>query len=101
MLYRYTGEDDLIIGTDIINRDRQETENLIGLLVNTLVLRTNLAGNPTVQEVLMRVREVVLAAFAHQYLPFEKLVKVINPERNFSQMMPLFQVKFDLQLASV
>lgn len=101
LLYRYTAEDDLVIGTDIVNRNRQETENLIGLLVNTLVLRTNLAGNPTVQEVLTRVREVVLAAFAHQYLPFEKLVEVINPERNFSQMMPLFQVKFDLQLASV
>ena len=101
LLYRYTGEDDLVIGTDIVNRDRQETENLIGLLVNTLVLRTNLAGNPTVQELLARVREVTLAAFAHQYLPFEKLVEVLNPERNLSQMMPLFQVKFDLQLASV
>ncbi|WP_230966638.1 non-ribosomal peptide synthetase [Nostoc commune] len=101
LLYRYTGEDDLVIGTDIVNRDRQETENLIGLLVNTVVLRTNLAGNPTVQELLARVREVTLAAFAHQYLPFEKLVEVLNPERNLSQMMPLFQVKFDLQLASV
>ncbi|MCC5667070.1 amino acid adenylation domain-containing protein [Nostoc sp. CHAB 5784] len=101
LLYRYTGKDDLVIGTDIVNRDRQETENLIGLLVNTLVLRTNLAGNPTVQELLARVREVALAAFAHQYLPFEKLVEVLNPERNLSQMMPLFQVKFDLQLASV
>ncbi|HIK08630.1 MAG TPA: amino acid adenylation domain-containing protein [Trichormus sp. M33_DOE_039] len=101
LLYRYTEEDDLLIGTDIVNRDRQETENLIGLLVNTVVLRTNLAGNPTVEELLQRVREVTLAAFAHQHLPFEKLVEVLNPERNLNQMMPLFQVKFDLQLATV
>lgn len=101
LLYRYTGEEDLLIGTDIVNRDRQETENLIGLLVNTVVLRTNLDGNPTVAELLKRVREVTLGAFAHQHLPFEKLVEVLNPERHLNQMMPLFQVKFDLQLATV
>ncbi|MBD2254651.1 non-ribosomal peptide synthetase, partial [Nostoc parmelioides] len=101
LLYRYTGEEDLLIGTDIVNRDRQETENLIGLLVNTVVLRTNLDGNPTVVELLKQVREVTLGAFAHQHLPFEKLVEVLNPERHLNQMMPLFQVKFDLQLATV
>ncbi|WP_414526544.1 amino acid adenylation domain-containing protein [Nodularia chucula] len=101
LLYRYTGEEDLLIGTDIVNRDRQETENLIGLLVNTVVLRTNLDGNPTITELLKRVREVTLGAFAHQHLPFEKLVEVLNPERHINQMMPLFQVKFDLQLATV
>ncbi|UKP00594.1 non-ribosomal peptide synthetase [Nostoc sp. UHCC 0870] len=101
LLYRYTGEEDLLIGTDIVNRDRQETENLIGLLVNTVVLRTNLGSNPTIVELLKRVREVTLGAFAHQHLPFEKLVEVLNPERHLNQMMPLFQVKFDLQLATV
>ncbi|WP_414575218.1 amino acid adenylation domain-containing protein [Anabaena sp. CCY 9402-a] len=101
LLYRYTGEEDLLIGTDIVNRDRQETENLIGLLVNTVVLRTNLGENPTVAELLKRVREVTLGAFAHQHLPFEKLVEMLNPERHLNQMMPLFQVKFDLQLATV
>ncbi|MEA5617544.1 amino acid adenylation domain-containing protein [Cronbergia sp. UHCC 0137] len=101
LLYRYTGEEDLLIGTDIVNRDRQETENLIGLLVNTVVLRTNLGENPTIAELLKRVREVTLGAFAHQHLPFEKLVEVLNPERHINQMMPLFQVKFDLQLATV
>ncbi|MDB9374690.1 non-ribosomal peptide synthetase [Nodularia sphaerocarpa] len=101
LLYRYTGEEDLLIGTDIVNRDRQETENLIGLLVNTVVLRTNLGENPTIAELLNRVREVTLGAFAHQHLPFEKLVEILNPERHLNQMMPLFQVKFDLQLATV
>ncbi len=101
LLHRYTQNNDIIIGTDIANRDRSEIEGLIGLLVNTLVLRTSLAGNPTFQELLNRVREVTLAAYAHQDLPFEKLVEVLNPERDLSQMMPLFQVKFDLQLAPV
>ncbi|MEA5513967.1 non-ribosomal peptide synthetase, partial [Nodularia sp. UHCC 0506] len=101
LLYRYTGEEDLLIGTDIVNRDRQETENLIGLLVNTVVLRTNLGKNPTIAELIKRVREVTLSAFTHQHLPFEKLVEILNPERHLNQMMPLFQVKFDLQLATV
>jgi amino acid adenylation domain-containing protein len=101
LLYRYTQQTDLLIGSDIANRDRRETEGLIGLLVNTLVLRTSLAGNPTVREVLDRVREVTLGAYAHQQLPFEQVVELINPDRVLSQMMPLFQVKFDLQLAEV
>ncbi|MGB3533919.1 MAG: amino acid adenylation domain-containing protein [Microcoleaceae cyanobacterium] len=101
LLHRYTQQNDIIIGTDIANRDRSELEGLIGLLVNTLVLRTNLSENPSFREVLNRVREVTLAAYAHQDLPFEKLVEVLNPERNLSQIMPLFQVKFDLQLATV
>ncbi len=101
LLHRYTQQNDIIIGTDIANRDRSEIEGLIGLLVNTLVLRTNVAGNPSFRELLQRVREVTLGAYAHQDLPFEKLVEVLNPERNLSQMMPLFQVKFDLQLAPV
>ncbi|MEM8778136.1 MAG: amino acid adenylation domain-containing protein, partial [Cyanobacteria bacterium P01_G01_bin.49] len=101
LLCRYTDQDDIVIGTEIANRDRREMEGLIGLLVNTLVLRTNLSGNPTFQTVLKRVREVTLGAYAHQDLPFEKLVEILNPDRHLSQMMPLFQVKFDFQLAPV
>ncbi|MEO0685013.1 MAG: condensation domain-containing protein, partial [Cyanobacteria bacterium J06649_11] len=101
LLHRYTNQDDIVVGTDIANRDRTEVEPLIGLLVNTLVLRTDVSQNPTFRELLQRVREVVLAAFAHKDLPFEKLVEILNPNRDISQMMPLFQVKFDLQLATV
>ncbi|WP_181280580.1 non-ribosomal peptide synthetase [Aphanothece hegewaldii] len=101
LLHRYTHQHDIVIGTEIANRDRIETETLIGLFVNTLVLRTNLKENPTFRELLNQVREVTLGAFAHQDLPFEKLVEVLNPERNLSQMIPLFQVKFDFQLAPI
>ncbi|MEO1375494.1 MAG: condensation domain-containing protein, partial [Cyanobacteria bacterium J06635_10] len=101
LLHRYTHQDDIVVGTDIANRDRTEVEALIGLFVNTLVLRTDVSQNPTFRELLQRVKEVVLGAFAHKDLPFEKLVEILNPNRDFSQMMPLFQVKFDLQLATV
>ncbi|MEO0835737.1 MAG: amino acid adenylation domain-containing protein, partial [Cyanobacteria bacterium J06642_3] len=101
LLYRYSQQEDVVVGTDIANRDRTETESLIGLLVNTLVLRTDLTGNPSFLELLERVKQVTLDAFAHKDLSFEKLVEILNPERNLSQMMPLFQVKFDLQLAEV
>ena len=101
LLCRYTDQDDIVIGTEIANRNRREMEGLIGLLVNTLVLRTDLSGNPSFKTVLQRVREVTLGAYAHQDLPFEKLVEVLNPDRHLSQMMPLFQVKFDFQLATV
>ncbi len=101
LLYRYTGQDDLIIGSDIANRDRRETEGLIGLLVNTLVLRTRLSGQDSFAILLERVQEVTLAAYAHQQLPFEQVVELVNPDRDLSQMSPLFQVKFDLQLAPV
>ena len=101
LLYRYSQQEDITVGTDIANRDRTETEGLIGLLVNTLVLRTDLSENPSFIELLAKVKQVTLEAFSHQDLPFEKLVEVLNPERDLSQMMPLFQVKFDLQLAEV
>jgi amino acid adenylation domain-containing protein len=101
LLHRYTEQEDLVIGTDIANRDRRETEELIGLLVNTLVLRTSLAGDPSFRELLNRVRQVTLDAYAHQQLPFEQVVELLNPDRDLSQMSPLFQVKFDLQLATV
>ena len=101
LLHRYTGSDDIVVGSDIANRDRTETEGLIGLLVNTLVFRSNLSNNPRFCDFLHQVRETVLGGLAHKDLPFEKLVEVINPERHLSQMMPLFQVKLDLQQVDV
>ncbi|MCU0532544.1 MAG: condensation domain-containing protein [Hydrococcus sp. Prado102] len=96
MLYYYTGQDDVVVGTDVANRNRAEIEGLIGFFVNQLVLRTDLSGDPTFRDLLLRVREVALKAYAHQDLPFHKLVEVLNPERDLKSM-PLFQVKIVLQ----
>ena len=98
LLHYYSGQDDLVVGTDIANRSRAETEGLIGLFVNQLVMRSNFGGNPSFREALQRVREVTLGAFAHQDLPFDRLVEALNPERDLSRT-PLFQVKFVLQSA--
>lgn len=98
LLARYSGQYDLAVGTPIANRTRNELERLIGLFVNTLVLRCDLAGDPTVHEFLERVRQVAISAYAHQDLPFEKLVEELNPQRNLSTN-PLFQVMFSLQPA--
>jgi microcystin synthetase protein McyA len=98
LLYRYTGSEDIAIGSPIGNRNRVEVESLIGLFVNILVLRTNLAGNPTFEELLTNVRSVALSAYAHQDLPFEMLVEELQPQRNLSHT-PLFQVMFVLQNA--
>ncbi|MBD2609665.1 AMP-binding protein, partial [Scytonema hofmannii FACHB-248] len=100
LLWRYTGSEDIVIGSPIANRNRREIEGLIGFFVNTVVLRTNLAGNPRFEELLKRVREVALGAYAHQDLPFELLIEQLQPQRDLSHT-PLFQVMFVLQNAPI
>jgi acyl-CoA synthetase (AMP-forming)/AMP-acid ligase II/acyl carrier protein len=96
LFYGYTGQDDIAVGTFIINRNRTETEGLIGFFINNLVLRTDLSGNPSFRDLLARVRTVALTAYAHQDLPFEKLLEQLRPERDRSRT-PLFQVMLVLQ----
>jgi len=98
LLHRYTGVEDICVGTPIANRNRAEVEALIGLFINTLVIRTDLSGDPSFRTLLQRVRETTLGAYAHQDLPFEKLVDVLQPVRDMSHS-PLFQVMFILQNA--
>ncbi|HEX4966671.1 MAG TPA: amino acid adenylation domain-containing protein [Thermoanaerobaculia bacterium] len=98
LLYRYTGQTDVLVGTDIANRRLRETEAMIGFFVNLLVLRSDLSGMPTIREMLGRVREVCLGAFAHQDLPFAKLVEELRPDRS-NAASPLFDVLFVLQNA--
>jgi amino acid adenylation domain-containing protein/non-ribosomal peptide synthase protein (TIGR01720 family) len=98
LLYRYTGQMDILVGSPISNRNRSEIEGLIGSFINTLVFRANLSGNPSFRELLARVREVSLGAYAHQDLPFELLIEALQLERDLSYS-PLFQVMFVLQNA--
>ncbi len=100
LLHYYSGQEDVVVGTDVANRNRTETERLIGLFVNQLVLRTDLSGNPTFRQLLARVRQVTVDAYAHQDLPFNTLVETLNPDRT-SGRSPLFQVKFVLQNAPI
>ncbi|MHC5762542.1 amino acid adenylation domain-containing protein [Nostoc sp.] len=95
-LYRYTGQDDIAVGTPVANRNRDEVKGLIGFFVNTLVLRTDMSGNPTFDELLTRVKKVALGAYTHQDLPFDQLVEAVQPERDTSRT-PLFQVMFNVQ----
>jgi non-ribosomal peptide synthetase component F len=85
LLYGYTGQEDLCVATLVANRTRQELEGLIGLVVNTVILRTSLGGNPTCREVLQRVRATTLAAYAHQELPFEEIVRALENERGLQR----------------
>ncbi|MEG4228700.1 amino acid adenylation domain-containing protein [Microcoleus sp. N9_B2] len=96
LLYRYTGQTDIVVGTVTAGRNQPGIQQLIACFVNTVVLRTDLKDNPTFRQLIDRVREVTLGAFAYQDLPFEKLVEALQPERNLGQN-PLFQVAFVLQ----
>lgn len=98
VLSRYTGQEDIVVGTPIAGRTLVTMEGLVGLCANTLALRTNLAGDPSVHELLQRVRATTLDAYAHQDLPFEKLVDELSPVRDLSRS-PLYQVMLVLQNA--
>ncbi|HEX5884420.1 MAG TPA: amino acid adenylation domain-containing protein [Pyrinomonadaceae bacterium] len=96
LIHRYTGQTDICVGVPIANRNRAETENLIGFFVNNLVLRSDLEGNPTFRSFLAQIEQETLNAYAHQDMPFEKLVEELQPERSLSYM-PLFQLMFMVQ----
>ncbi|MBW4573676.1 MAG: amino acid adenylation domain-containing protein [Aphanothece sp. CMT-3BRIN-NPC111] len=96
LLYRYTNQEDIIIGSPIAGRNQPEVEGLIGFFINNLVLRTNLSGNPSFTELLGRVRQTALDAYSHQDVPYAKLVEEIGLARDLSQS-PLFQVMFGFQ----
>ena len=99
VLKRLTGRDDLVVGTDVANRNREETEGIVGFFINQLALRVDLSGDPTFSELVSRVRKVALSAYAHQDVPFDALVDALNLDRSVASA-PLFQVKLFLENAS-
>ena len=98
LLYRYTGRDDIVVGSPMAGRSHPDTEPLIGCFINSLALRTDLSGNPRFDGLLTRVRTMTLGAYAHQQLPFEKLVELLQPERNLNHA-PIYQVLFNMMNA--
>ena len=96
LLHRYTGQHDIVVGAPVANRNRSEFEGMVGFFVNSLILRTDLSGDPSFRELLRRVRETTFEAFANQDFPFERLVEVLQPARSMSRN-PLFQTDFILQ----
>jgi amino acid adenylation domain-containing protein len=100
LLYRYTRQEDILIGSPVAGRYQAETEGLIGFFVNNLALRTDLSGAPTFRQVLQRVRKVTLEAYDNQHVPFDKLVEVLQPERDLSRL-PFFQVLFTLHNTAI
>jgi hypothetical protein len=96
LLYRYTNQSDIVVGTPVANRQHSQIQGMIGFFVNNLVLRTDLSDDPTFLQLLQQVKKVVIEAYDHQNLPFEKLVEALHPERNLSYT-PLFQIDFALE----
>src|SRR5262249_48118397 len=96
LLHRYSGQDDIVVGSPIANRNRSEVEGLIGYFVNMLALTADLSGDPSLLELTRRVRDVALSAYEHQDLPLEKVIEALRPPRDPSRT-PLFQVMFVLQ----
>lgn len=100
LMHRYTGAVDIPVGSEVANRARPELQNIMGPLVNTLVMRSDLSNDPDFNTVLSRVSKTVQNALKHQDVPFEQVVEALNPERQLNELMPLFQAKFDLQQAA-
>lgn len=100
LLYRYTGSEDILVGSPIAGRNRTEVERLIGFFVNTLVLRTDLSGNPSFEQLLAKVRSTTLEAYSYQDLPFNKLVEELQPERSLSYN-PIFQIMFSVEKSPI
>ena len=98
LLHRYTGQADIVVGSPVANRNRAETEGLIGFFVNMLVMRVKVCGDGDFRQLIRQVRDIALGAYDHQDLPFEKLVEELHPDRDMSRN-PLFQVTFALQNA--
>ena len=96
LLYRYTGQPDIVVGTAIASRNRDETESLIGFFINMLVMRADVSGNPTFLELLRRVKQMTLSAYQYQDVPFEQIIEMLQPQRSFNYT-PLYQVQFTLQ----